>query len=114
MSSVRCRVCVVGAKAGRRIAVSETNGQITIEIVNPQGLHARPVMKFVDIAASYQSDIRVDKGEGTEQVDGKSPMHMMLLAAPMGTSLRITASGDDSERALQALSDLVCSGFGEM
>ncbi len=93
--------------------MSDTNGQVTIEIVNPQGLHARPVMKFVDLAATFQADIRVDKGEGTEQVDGKSPMHMMLLAAPMGTSLRIMATGDDSEAALKALSDLVSSGFGD-
>ncbi len=90
------------------------NGQVTIEIVNPQGLHARPVMKFVDLAATFQSGITVDKGDGTEQVDGKSPMHMMLLAAPKGTSLRIMATGDDSELALKALSELIQNGFGEM
>ncbi len=94
--------------------MSETNGQVTLEIVNPQGLHARPVMKFVDLAATFQSDIKVDKGSGTEQVDGKSPMHMMLLAAPKGTSLRIIADGADSDAALKSLSELVSGGFGEM
>jgi phosphocarrier protein len=94
--------------------VSESNGQVTIEIVNPQGLHARPVMKFVDLAATFQSDIRVDKGCGTEQVDGKSPMHMMLLAAPKGTALRIMAEGEDSDAALKALAELVSNGFDEM
>ena len=106
--------CKIISSGGRRIAVSETNGQVTIKIVNPQGLHARPVMKFVDLAATYQSDIVVDKGEGTEQVDGKSPMHMMLLAAPKGTSLRIIATGKDSQTALDALADLIRNGFGEM
>ncbi|GJM24341.1 MAG: phosphocarrier protein HPr [Phycisphaerae bacterium] len=94
--------------------MSETNGQVTIEIVNPQGLHARPVMKFVDLATTFQSDIKVDKGAGTEQVDGKSPMHMMLLAAPKGTALRIMADGVDSDAALKSLAELVNNGFDEM
>ncbi len=94
--------------------MSEINGQVTIEVVNPQGLHARPVMKFVDLATTFQSDIKVDKGSGTEQVDGKSPMHMMLLAAPKGTALRIMAEGNDSDAALKALSELVQNGFDEM
>lgn len=84
-----------------------------VQIVNRQGLHARPVMKFVDLASSFQAGILVDRGDGTEQVDGKSPMHMMLLAAPQGTRLRILASGDDAEAALEALARLVADGFGE-
>lgn len=85
-----------------------------VEIPNRQGLHARPVMKFVDLASKYQARIAVDRGEGTEQVDGKSPMHMMLLAAPQGTKLRILATGGDAEPALAALVELVRGGFGEM
>jgi len=84
-----------------------------VQIVNRQGLHARPVMKFVDLASNFQAGILVDRGDGTEQVDGKSPMHMMLLAAPQGTRLRILASGDDAEAALEALAKLVADGFGE-
>lgn len=84
-----------------------------VSIVNRQGLHARPVMKFVDLACTFQSAIVVDKGEGTEQVDGKSPMHMMLLAAPQGSRLRILASGEDAQSAVDALAGLVGGGFGE-
>lgn len=92
-----------------------SNCRVTTEvtIVNPQGLHARPVMKFVDLATRYQASVVVDRGEGSEQVDGKSPMHMMLLAAPQGTVLRIMAEGEDAENAVAALVELVQGGFGE-
>lgn len=93
-----------------------SNHRITVEaaIVNPQGLHARPVMKFVDLAARFQSSITVDRGAGTEAVDGKSPMHMMLLAAPIGSTLRITAEGADADDAASALLELIHRGFDEM
>ena len=84
-----------------------------VKIVNQQGLHARPVMRFVDLAMTFSADIVVDKGEGTEQVCGKNPMQMMLLAAPCGTMLRILATGADADEANKALSDLVRSGFSE-
>lgn len=94
----------------------QSNSRVTaqVEVVNQQGLHARPVMKFIDLASNFQASIVVDKGEGTEQVDGKSPMHMMLLAAPKGSVLRITARGQDAHSAVGALVDLVRDGFGEM
>lgn len=84
-----------------------------VEITNRQGLHARPVMKFVDLAARFEAAITVDRGPDSEQVDGKSPMHMMLLAAPMGSRLRITAAGPDATQALEALVALVTAGFDE-
>jgi len=71
-------------------------------------------MRFVDLATKFEADIRVDKGEGTEQVSGKDPMQMMLLAAPQGTTLRIIAIGADANDAADALADVVRSGFGEM
>ena len=70
-------------------------------------------MKFVELAAKYEAQVVVDRGEGTEQVDGKSPMHMMLLAAPKGTVLRIIACGQGAEAAVKALVELVRGGFGE-
>ncbi|MCB9849537.1 MAG: HPr family phosphocarrier protein [Phycisphaerales bacterium] len=70
-------------------------------------------MKFVDLASTFPAKIVVDRGDGTEQVDGKSPMHMMLLAAPKGSRLRIIASGDSAEAAAGALAELVRGGFGE-
>ena len=84
-----------------------------IRIVNRQGLHTRPVMKFVDLASRFSSEVRVDKGEGTEQVDGRSPMEMMLLEAPQGTSLRISARGADALDLLDALEKLINSRFDE-
>ena len=84
-----------------------------MRIVNRQGLHARPVMKFVDAAGRFGSQVRVDKGEGTEQVDGKSPMEMMLLEAPHGTLLRISAAGEDAAEVLDVLEALIRGGFGE-
>jgi phosphocarrier protein len=96
-------------------SVCSSDQQVTTEvaIVNRQGLHARPVMRFVDLATSFNAEVLVDKGDGTEQVGGKSPMHMMLLAAPKGTVLRIIARGPDAARAAEALAELVRGGFGE-
>ncbi len=85
--------------------------QIDVEIVNPQGLHARPVMRFIDIATKYKSSIRIHKGELS--VDGKSPMEMMLLEAVQGTILKLEATGEDAEKALEKLAELVRDGFGE-
>ncbi|MEP0845101.1 MAG: HPr family phosphocarrier protein [Phycisphaerae bacterium] len=83
-----------------------------VTIPNPQGLHARPVMKFVDIAGRFQSSILVQKGG--KSVDGKNPMEMMLLEATQGTVLELHADGPDAEGALEALTRLVADGFGEM
>jgi phosphocarrier protein HPr len=82
---------------------------VTVE--NSQGFHARPVMRFVDLAGQFQSHIHVKKG--TRIVDGKNPMEMMLLEATQGTVLEIVADGPDAEPAIDALAKLVASGFGE-
>ncbi len=85
--------------------------EVEVVISNRQGLHARPVMRFVDLAGTFQSSIRVRKGR--DEVDGKSPMEMMLLAATQGTSLRIIAEGDDAQAAVAALAGLISDKFGE-
>jgi phosphocarrier protein len=82
------------------------------EIVNKYGLHARPAMQFVEVANKYNSQIQVSNG--TLTVDAKSIMSVMRLAATKGTVLKITADGSDSRQALDALAQLVASGFGEM
>lgn len=84
---------------------------IEVEIVNPQGLHARPVMRFIDIASQFKCSIRIHKGEMS--VDGKSPMEMMLLEAIQGTILKLEASGEGADQALEKLAELVRDGFGE-
>ncbi len=80
-------------------------------IRNRLGLHARPAMAFVDTASGFNCDIRVRKGRQT--VDGKSIMQLMMLAATEGTELHLTASGDDADRAIEALRQLVDRHFDE-
>jgi phosphocarrier protein HPr len=80
-------------------------------IVNPLGLHARPAAQFVRLASSFASEILVSK-DGLD-VNGKSIMGVMMLAAECGSAIRIRASGDDAEGALDALCSLVADGFGE-
>lgn len=82
-----------------------------VQIVNKLGLHARPAMEFVDCASGFASNVTVRRDD--QEVDGKSIMMMMLLAATKGTELEIVAEGDDAEAALAALTKLVNSGFGE-
>lgn len=82
-----------------------------VRITNVQGLHARPVMRFVDLAMRFASRIAVIKGQ--KSVDGKSPMEMMLLEAVCGTPLLLRAEGDDAEAAVEALAKLVHDKFGE-
>jgi len=83
----------------------------TVTVENSQGFHARPVMRFVDLAGQFQSQIQVKKGQRV--VDGKNPMEMMLLEATQGTVLEILADGPDAAAATEALAKLVESGFGE-
>lgn len=82
-----------------------------VVIVNRQGLHARPVMRFVDLASTFSSSVRVQRD--TQEVDGKSPMEMMLLEATQGTVLRLIAQGEDAAAAVAALVGLVNDKFGE-
>ncbi len=85
--------------------------EVSIEIANKLGLHARPAAMFVRVAGQFSSEITVEKDN--EQVNGKSIMGLMMLAAGCGSVLRITAFGADAEQALQALSDLVGRKFDE-
>jgi phosphotransferase system HPr (HPr) family protein len=76
-----------------------------LEIRNSDGLHMRPAMRFVDIANGFKSDISVSNGE--TEVDGKSIMQITMLAATLGTKLRIRARGPDAREAIEALRELV-------
>lgn len=86
--------------------------QREVEIVNRAGMHARPAAEFVKIAGRFSADIRVEK-DGLE-VNGKSIMGVLMLAAERGSRLRLSAKGKDAEDALDALADLVNRGFEEM
>ena len=74
-------------------------------------MHARAAAKFVHTAGGFTSHIRVARGE--REVDGKSIMGLLLLAAAQGASIRITAEGPDEDAALEALCALIARGFDE-
>ncbi|MBL8764986.1 MAG: HPr family phosphocarrier protein [Phycisphaerae bacterium] len=80
-------------------------------IRNKLGLHARPAMAFVDLAMSHASAVTVRRG--SQEVDGKSIMQMMMLAATKGTELTLIAEGPDAEKACAALKELVDNGFND-
>jgi phosphocarrier protein len=80
-------------------------------IVNPLGLHARPAAQIVRLATTFGSDIWLEK-DGMK-VNGKSIMGVMMLAAECGSTIKVQASGDDAEQALDAICGLVAEGFNE-
>ena len=80
-------------------------------ITNPLGLHARPAAQIVRLANSFDSEIWLEK-DGM-QVNGKSIMGVMMLAAEQGSTIRVRADGADADRALDAICGLVSDGFGE-
>jgi phosphocarrier protein len=85
-----------------------------IVVSNKLGLHARPAMQFVDLANQFKADVTVHKyGEEPGTADGKSVMQMIILAATEGTPLKIEASGEDAEDAVDKLAQLFESRFGE-
>ena len=83
-----------------------------VQIVNRAGFHARPAAEFVKLAGTFASAILVEK-DGLE-VNGKSIMGVLMLAAEQGSRLRLKAEGSDAEDAVVALSDLVMRGFEEL
>lgn len=80
-------------------------------IVNKLGLHARASALFVKTSSRFGSDVKLAR-EGVE-VNGKSIMGIMMLAASKGSSVRLTVTGDDEAEAFQTIGDLIDNGFGE-
>jgi phosphocarrier protein HPr len=83
----------------------------SMPIVNRLGLHARPAAEFVKVAGRFQSNITVRKD--ALEVNGKSIMGMMMLAAECGSALVVRAEGEDAEAAIAAIAALIAAGFGE-
>ena len=82
-----------------------------IVIVNKLGLHARAAAKFVTLAAGFDAEIRLRRGE--RAVNGKSIMGVMMLAAACGARLELHASGPEAEQALEHLEGLILRRFDE-
>lgn len=85
--------------------------QQEFEIVNKLGLHARASALFVKTASRFQSEIKLAR-ESVE-VNGKSIMGIMMLAASKGTTIRLTIEGPDEDEAMQVIGALIRDGFGE-
>jgi phosphocarrier protein HPr len=83
----------------------------TVTVTNALGMHARAAARFVHAATAFESQVRVTLGN--RERDGKSIMGLLLLAAPRGSPITITACGRDEGLAVETLCRLVESGFGE-
>ncbi len=83
-----------------------------IEIKNKLGLHARAAAKLVHTAARFKCDIKIRKGE--EEVDGKSILGILLLAAGRGSVITVRANGDDENDAMDAIQELIDRKFDEV
>jgi phosphocarrier protein HPr len=82
-----------------------------VQIVNKNGLHARPAAEIVKLAAKFQAEITIVKDD--LDVNGKSIMGVMMLAAEHGSTILFRAEGPDADAALDALATLVSNKFGE-
>lgn len=83
-----------------------------VEFINKTGLHARPASDFVMLAKKYESKITICK-EGGEPVNAKSVVRLLAEGIGQGTKVELAAEGPDEAEAIEALVDLVASGFGE-
>ena len=82
-----------------------------VKIRNRLGMHARAAVKFVQVANRFQAEVRVVKDD--TEANGKSIMGLLTLVAAHGVSIKLVCEGDDADRALAALVELIGSGFGE-
>ena len=82
-----------------------------IEIVNRLGMHARPAARLVQLTSRFSSDIIFKRN--SDEVNGKSIMGVLMLAAPYGTIITVIARGDDAEAAVNEIEELFRSKFGE-
>lgn len=82
-----------------------------VQIINRLGLHARAAARLVTLASQFRCDVQVQRG--AKRVNGKSIMGVMMLAAAQGTTIEILADGEDEDRAIAMITDLINGRFGE-
>ena len=88
--------------------------ELTLEVRNPSGLHARPAATFVKAAAGFRADIRVaNLSRDGKSANAKSVLGVLGLGVSKGHRIAISAEGNDADEALGSLGDLVRSGLGE-
>lgn len=84
-----------------------------VQIRNRLGLHARAAAKLVRTASHYDSEVKLSRAGGSQEIDGKSILGILLLAASCGTVLEFTIRGSDEIEAAEAIETLVRNRFGE-
>lgn len=88
--------------------------EAVVQIAHSSGLHARPLAAFVKLAKGFDAEIQVENlGNGKGPMNGKSPVHLLMLTAQQGHNLRIRASGPQAEDAVAALVRLVEANFDQ-
>lgn len=92
--------------------MSECTAAAIVQVVNPHGMHLRPADLFARTAMRFKSKVTVSF-EG-QQIDGRSIVELLMLAARQGSQISISTAGDDAEESLAALVQLVEQGFGEL
>ncbi len=83
----------------------------SVVIRNKLGLHARAAVKFVNLANRFGASVKIVKGG--DEIDGKSILGILTLAATQGTTIRLVVSGKDEEAAMAALVELIANRFDE-
>ena len=87
--------------------------QRSVVIQNQSGLHARPASEFVRCAGGFRSRITIGRTGSEKKANAKSIVMLLTLALVQGTEVTITANGEDEETAVDALVELISTGFGE-
>lgn len=85
----------------------------SLEVQNYQGLHARPAALIVKLAAQYKATLTARRSDDEEEINAKSIMGLMMLAAGQGTELVFRAEGEDATELLDALEELFKANFNE-
>lgn len=85
-----------------------------VTVLNKSGLHARPASDFVKEASKFSSKITIKRLDEDEEANAKSIVFLLSLGIGQGTEVEISANGDDEQQAVEALTALVESGFGEL
>ena len=85
--------------------------EINVRIVNRNGIHARPAAEIVKLASKFRSDITIMRDD--LEVNGKSIMGVMMLAAEFGSTVTLRAKGEDADHAVEQIAGLIAAKFGE-
>ena len=93
-------------------ATEDETHERMVEVINKMGIHARPAALLVQVAARFNAEIYFSKDD-VEQINGKSIMGVMMLAAEQGAQITVKAEGEDAEVAVEALFVLLQSNFEE-